>query len=165
VNVQAALSLIVRGIIGRIVVVVIAVMVVVVTIMVMVMAMMVVIMAMVNMVQIAIRMRVKENVRENAGRRPICHADDRRQRKHEHHRPDQGNAASARSFQSRQHPFRYQPSGGSSAPLGRRVTGHKPASLSRETLNLEANAEAPSRFVRPRLSGARSPPLVSVVRS
>lgn len=99
-NVQAALARIVRGIIRRIAMVVIAVMVVVVTMM------MMMIMAMVNMVQIAIRMRVKENVRENAGRRPIGHADHRRQRKHEHHRPDQGNAASARSFQSRQHAVR-----------------------------------------------------------
>ena len=125
VNVQGALSLIVRAIVRRIVMMMVTVVVVVVTIMIMV----VVIMAMVNMGQVAIRMRVKENVRENAGRRPICHADDRRQREHEHHRPDQGDAASARSFQSRQHPFRHQPCGGPSAPFGRRVTSHKPRLL------------------------------------
>jgi hypothetical protein len=103
---EAAVSRIARAIIRRITVVVIAVMVVVVTKMVMVMAMVLVIMAMVNMVQVATRMRVKENVRENAGRRPIGHTDDRCQREHEHYRPDQGNAASARSFQSRQHAVR-----------------------------------------------------------
>ena len=103
---QAALSPVLRAIIRRVVVVMMAVVVVVVTIMIMVVVMaMVVVVAMVNMVHIAILVGMKEEVREDTGRRPIGHADHRRQRKHEHHCPDQGNAASARSFQSRQHPF------------------------------------------------------------
>ena len=106
VNMRTALPLIVRAVVRRIVVVVIAVVVVVVTIMVVLMAMAVVIMATVHMVQIAIRMRVEEYVRENTARRPMGRADHRRQRKQEHHRPDQGHAASARSFQSRQHAVR-----------------------------------------------------------
>jgi hypothetical protein len=107
VDMQAALSRITRTIVRRTVVMAITVMVVVVTIMMV--AMVVMIVTMVNMVQIAIRVRVKESVRENAGRRPAGHTDDGCQRKHEQHRPDQGNAASARSFQSRQHPFRHLP--------------------------------------------------------
>jgi hypothetical protein len=141
-NMQGTLPPALRAIIRRVVVVVMVA--VVVTIMIM-----VVVVAMVNMVHIAILVRMKEEVREDTDRRPIGHADHRRQRKHEHHRPDQGNAASARSFQSRQHPFRHQPSRDPCAPFGATGYGHKTVSLSRDTQNLEANAEAPSRILRP----------------
>jgi hypothetical protein len=105
----------------------------------------VVMMAMVVMTVV----NVEEEARGDARRRPIGDADHRRQGKHEHHCPDQGNATSACSFQSRQHSFRYQPSGGPSAPFGRRATGHEPASLSRDAPNLEANEEGTVAFSGP----------------
>jgi hypothetical protein len=155
---QGTLSAVLRAIIRRVVVMVMAI-VVVVTIMIMVVVMaMVVVVAMVNTVRIAIPVRMKEEVREDTGRRPIGHADHRRQRKHEHHRPNEGNAASARSFQSRQHPFRHRPSRDPCAPFGATGYGDKTVSLSRDARNLEANAEAPSPFLRRRLRRERHPP-------
>ena len=98
VSVQGILSRIGGAVIRRIVVMMVTVMVVVVVTMVM------VTMTVVSMAVIARRVGVDEKVREDAGRRPMGHADDRRERKQKHHRPCQGNVASVRSFQSRQHP-------------------------------------------------------------
>lgn len=64
------------------------------------------VLAVVHMVMIAIRVGVHHKVREDARRRPIGHTDNRRQGENEHHRPDKGNAASARSLQSHQHAVR-----------------------------------------------------------
>lgn len=118
---QGTLSPVVRTIIRHIVMVMA---VVVVTIMIVVVVMAMVVVTIVNVVHIAILVRMEKESRRDARRRPIGDADHRRQRKHEHHRPDQGNAASARSFQSRQHSFRYQLSGGPSAPFW--ATGYQP---------------------------------------
>jgi hypothetical protein len=96
VNVRARLSWIVWTIIRRIVVVVMTV---------------VVTMAMVNMVLVAVRVGVNEKARERADWRSASRADDRRHRKHDRHCPHQGNAASACSFQSRQHALRSTISG------------------------------------------------------
>ena len=107
-NVPGVLSRIVRASVRRIVVVMVAVVVVMVTVMVM-LTMVVMIMAIVIMAMVIMAMVImNEEVREDASRRPIGHTDHRRECKQQHHRPDQGNAASARSFQSRQHPVRCQ---------------------------------------------------------
>jgi hypothetical protein len=108
VNVHGALTGIAGTVVRHVVVVMIAVVadIVTMTVMAMVAMAMVTAIANVDMVMIAIRVGVHQDVREDAGRRPKCHADDRRNRKHDRHRPDQGNAASARSLQSRQHSVR-----------------------------------------------------------
>jgi hypothetical protein len=101
VNVQRIFSRIGRAIIRRIVVMMVTVMVVVLVTMVM----MMVTVTIVSMDMIAGRVGVDEKVRENAGSRPMRHADDGREREQKHHRPHQGDVASARSFQLRQHAF------------------------------------------------------------
>jgi hypothetical protein len=73
------------------------------TVVVMPVVVVVVTIAIVNMAMIAIGVSVKNKARKYAGRSSIGHADDRCQRKHDHDRPDQDDAASARLFQSRQH--------------------------------------------------------------
>jgi hypothetical protein len=96
---------VVGAVVRHVVVVVIAVVasLVAMTVMAMVAMVMLAVIANVDVVMIATRVGVHHEVREDAGRRPVGHADDRRKREHDHHRPDQGNAASARSLQSRQH--------------------------------------------------------------
>jgi hypothetical protein len=56
-----------------------------------------------SMAAVARRVSVDEKMREDAGRRPVGDADQRHEREQKHHRPDQGDVASARSFQLRQH--------------------------------------------------------------
>lgn len=102
VSVQGILSRVGRAVIHRSVMVMVTVMVVVVT-MVMVI---VVTMTTLSLAVIARRVSVDQKVREDAGRRPMGHADDRRERKQKHHRPHQSDEASGRFFQSRQHPSR-----------------------------------------------------------
>jgi hypothetical protein len=56
-----------------------------------------------SMAVIARRVGVDKKVREDARRRPMGGTECGRQHEHEHRRPHKGDAASARSFQSRQH--------------------------------------------------------------
>lgn len=56
-----------------------------------------------HVILVAVRVGVNERPRECADRCGIGHAEGWRQCKHGRHRPDEGNAASACSFQSRQH--------------------------------------------------------------
>ena len=107
-NVHGALTWIVGAVVHHVIVVGIAVVasVVAMTIMAMVAIVMVAVITHVDMVMAAMRVGVHHEVREGAGRCPVGHADDRCKREHHHHRPDQGNAASARSLQSRQHAVR-----------------------------------------------------------
>jgi hypothetical protein len=64
------------------------------------------VMAMMHVILVAVRVGVNEKPRECAHRRGIDHAKCWRQSKQRRHRPSQGNAASAWSFQLRQHAFR-----------------------------------------------------------
>lgn len=68
------------------------------------MAMMMVI-ALMNVILVVL-VGVHEKAREGANRRCKGHAHHRRDGKHERHRPNEGDAASACSFQSGQHAFR-----------------------------------------------------------
>lgn len=71
--------------------------------------------AMMNMTSLVMLMNVEEKARERADRRRIGHADGGRDRKNECHRPDEGGAAPAQSFQSRHHAFRRTPEGSTTA--------------------------------------------------
>ena len=64
---------------------------------------MMVMMAMINMPKLSPIMGMNEQTGEGTGRHRCGQTEHRRQRKHGNHRPDQGNVASAQSFQSRQH--------------------------------------------------------------
>jgi hypothetical protein len=102
VSVQGTLAGAVRPIIRHIIVMMFAVVVMVVTAR----AMVVVIGAIVHMVMIAIGVGVHHEVREDADWTAVGYAGQRSKHEHQHHRPDQGNAASARSLHSRQHAVR-----------------------------------------------------------
>jgi hypothetical protein len=102
VNVQRTPTRVVGVIVRHVVVVNVVAM----TVMAMVPMVMAALIAVVHVVIVAVRVGVNENVRRHTGRRPMGRADDGRQCEQHRHRPDQGNAASARSLQSRQHAVR-----------------------------------------------------------
>jgi hypothetical protein len=64
---------------------------------------MIVVMAMMDVTILIMLMDVKQNSRERSSRRRTGHAVGRGHGKHECHRPNEGNAASACSFEARQH--------------------------------------------------------------
>jgi hypothetical protein len=89
-----------------------------------------IVISMVEMAVVGIRVSVKNKARKDARRGPVGHADDGRQRKHDHHRPDQGGAVSARLFQSRQH-FAFLPAARVPTPLESMGWQRQPRVLSR----------------------------------
>lgn len=66
---------------------------------------MAVMVAMVSMVLVAMLMSMDEESGERAGWRGVGHGQGWRHGEHQRHRPDEGDRASARSFQLRQHAF------------------------------------------------------------
>jgi hypothetical protein len=64
---------------------------------------MIVVMAMMDVTVLVMLMDVKQNPRERSSRRRTGHAEGRREGKRECHRPNKGDAASACSFEARQH--------------------------------------------------------------
>jgi hypothetical protein len=104
VYVQAILSLIHSAIIHRAVVVMLAIVVMMMTVMVVV-SVVVVMMPVMNVI-FAMCMGMDKEARERAGWHRQGHADPGRKSKHQRHRPDEGDVASACSFQLRQHAFR-----------------------------------------------------------
>ncbi len=93
VDVEPMLALIaVRAIVGSIVVVMMATLVV-----------MIMVMATTDMTILVMLVDVKVHARERCGWRRVGHAEGGRQGKRERHRPNKGDAASACSFESRQH--------------------------------------------------------------
>ena len=62
--------------------------------------------AVMNVTILVLPVDVEENARVHAGRRRKGHAHRGCDGKHEHHRPNEGDFASACSSQSRQHAFR-----------------------------------------------------------
>jgi lysylphosphatidylglycerol synthetase-like protein (DUF2156 family) len=104
VNVQGTLTRIVGAVVAYVVVaVVVVVTIMAMTVMAMVPMVMAALIAVVHVAMIAIRVGVHEKVRRHTSGRTMGHTDDGRQREQHRHRPDQGNAASARSLQARQH--------------------------------------------------------------
>jgi hypothetical protein len=99
-DVQTRLALIVlRAVIRRFVVVMLANLLI-----------MVVMMSMMDMASLVMPVDVEQNVGERSRRHRVGHADYRRERKCEHHRPNEGDTASACSLESRQHAILFQPS-------------------------------------------------------
>ena len=96
-DVQSMLALIVlRAIVRRVVVVMMANLLI-----------MVVAMSIMDMASLVMFVDVEQNAGERSGRGRVGHADDRRERKRDRHRPYEGGTASACSFESRQHAFLY----------------------------------------------------------
>lgn len=103
-HMQPMLALIiVLAIVGRIAIVMMA------TVSMMTVAMMMVVVAVVNVTILVVLVGVDQNARERAGRRCKDDAQCRRDGKHERRRPNEGDAASACFFWSRQHAFSLVP--------------------------------------------------------
>jgi hypothetical protein len=66
-----------------------------------------VMMAMINMTKLSAIMRVNEEAGKGTGGHCCSYTERGRQREHGNHRPDEGNVASAHSFQLRQHRLSY----------------------------------------------------------
>ena len=112
-HMQTVRALIVLGIVRPIVVMMMSI------VLIMMMAVMVVAVIVVMVVPVMsvlpiVLMGVDEKPREGAHRYGKGHADPRRQGKHKGHRPNEGDAPSARPVQSRQHRFRQLSQGGPS---------------------------------------------------